>query len=91
MIKSDEGEDPREKEKLAAYDKAVDAAFRKFKDREACPDAFDEMCSWMERWLRRRGHRAVVTWYGTSDRRVAFQVNDLSRLESAEFAGKVEI
>lgn len=68
----------QKKARLALYDAAIDAAFRKFKNRVASEDTFDEMCEWITKWLKRRKRRALVSWGGTNGR-VAFQINDADR------------
>ncbi len=82
---------PKDERRLATYDRAIDAAFRKFKNHRACDETFDAMCDWAQAWLARRKLRALVSWSSDGKGSVAFQVNDLTKLEQAEFAGKPEM
>ena len=84
----------RREHQLTTYDAAIEATCRKFKNKRACDETFDEMCAWAEKWLKRRGYQAVVTWKGVvledGGKTVSFQVTDLSKIHNAEFAGKLE-
>jgi hypothetical protein len=50
---------------------------RKFARAEVGPDTYDQMCAFMERWLRRRYVEALVSWRQVGQH-VTFGIKDLS-------------
>jgi hypothetical protein len=71
--------DLKREARMTLYDAAIEAAFRKFKNKIACDDTFEEMCEWITKWLRRRKQRALVSFGRTTTGAVKFQITDEAR------------